>query len=384
MIDSLSLRQRPDEAPPKTVLFSKLFPLHSDIAIKTIAFVWCFHLIYAFARVLISGVPDSSTNFGQQLIVTGLSLVLTWCLYRVLILTDKGDNAASVLLLTIPPLLLAITVTYVEWNIAPKVTFFQTAPTIIPENRVNDLPYLDAVFVRYLLFVGWGILFWSLVRNRSMKLTMDNNRRLEKVTRESEIKALRFQLNPHFVFNALNSVSSLIVENKNPQAEKLVDGLADYMRDVLTLGDGQFVTVEQEIAQQIRYLEIEKVRFPNRLYFEATISDEVREWTIPALIIQPLIENAIKYGVAKSTSPVSILIDARLVDGRLSISVSNDGRMIIGANVDGGTGTGLINVRERLAEIYGSTAALITGNSGANRITASIVIPSESQFLPDA
>ena len=120
MIDSLSLRQRPDEAPPKTVLFSKLFPLHSDIAIKTIAFVWCFHLIYAFARVLISGVPDSSTNFGQQLIVTGLSLVLTWCLYRVLILTDKGDNAASVLLLTIPPLLLAITVTYVEWNIAPN------------------------------------------------------------------------------------------------------------------------------------------------------------------------------------------------------------------------------------------------------------------------
>ncbi|QJB70343.1 sensor histidine kinase [Parasphingorhabdus halotolerans] len=311
-------------------------------------------------------------------------MILTWCLYRVLILTDKGDNAASVPLLTIPPLLLAIIVTYVEWNIVPQVTILQTAPSIIPENSVNGLPYFDAVFVRYLLFAGWGILFWSVVRNRSMKQTMGNNRRLEKVTRESEIKALRFQLNPHFVFNALNSVSSLIVENKNPQAEKLVDGLADYMRDVLTLGDGQFVTIEQEIAQQIRYLEIEKVRFPNRLHFEATVSEVVREWTIPALIIQPLIENAIKYGVAKSTSPVSILIDARLVDGRLNLSVSNNGRMIIGANADSGTGTGLINVRERLAAIYGSTAALITGNSRANMITASIVIPGESQILQDA
>ncbi len=172
-------------------------------------------------------------------------------------------------------------------------------------------------------------------------------------------------------------MSSLIIEQKNTQAERLVDGLADYMRAVLSDDGENMVTVEQEIAQQVRYLEIEQVRFPKRLSFEVSIDDDVREWKIPALIVQPLIENAIKYGVARSTIPVEIQIHATKKDDRLRLRIVNNGRMIDGVREDSGTGTGLANIRERLSALYGATAALVTANSDG-MATASLIIPDET------
>ena len=150
---------------------------------------------------------------------------------------------------------------------------------------------------------------------------MEHSRQLERVNRESELRALRYQLNPHFVFNALNSVSSLIIEQENKQAEKLVDDLADYMRTVLTDGAQDMIPVEQEIAQQVRYLEIERVRFPERLQYSVDVDPAANGWSIPTLIIQPLIENAIKYGVSTTDRRVNIVISAKKVGDRLRISV---------------------------------------------------------------
>ena len=216
---------------------------------------------------------------------------------------------------------------------------------------------------------------------------LEHSRQLERVNRESELRALRYQLNPHFVFNALNSVSSLIIDHKNQQAEELVDDLADYMRAVLTDGTQDMVTVEQEIAQQVRYLEIERMRFPERLQYSVNVDPTVNGWSIPALIIQPLIENAVKYGVATTNRSVKIVISAKKKGDRLRISIANDGRVKRPASLaedrTAGTGTGLANIRDRLKALYGPNASLLLANSTDGMATATIVLPDPSLIFQD-
>nr|WP_246255591.1 histidine kinase [Parasphingorhabdus flavimaris] len=216
---------------------------------------------------------------------------------------------------------------------------------------------------------------------------MVHSRQLEQLNRESELRALRYQLNPHFVFNALNSVSSLIIDRENEQAEKLVDDLADYMRAVLTDGGQDMVAVEQEIAQQVRYLEIERMRFPDRLHYSVDIDPAAKGWSIPALIIQPLIENAVKYGVSGTDRPVNINISAHIEGDRLRITIANDGRVQTGAGIaqdrTAGTGTGLINIQDRLKALYGQNASLLLANNKEGMATATVVLPDPSLIFQD-
>nr|WP_254306030.1 histidine kinase [Sphingopyxis sp. BSNA05] len=216
---------------------------------------------------------------------------------------------------------------------------------------------------------------------------MVHSRQLERVNRASELRALRYQLNPHFVFNALNSVSSLIIDRQNEQAEKLVDDLADYMRAVLTGGAQDMITVEQEIAQQVRYLEIERMRFPQRLHYFVDIEPAANDWSIPALIIQPLIENAVKFGVSGADQPLNIIISVRIEGDRLRISVANDGRVEIPpaepSERTAGTGTGLTNIQSRLRALYGQNASLLLANSKDGMAIATIVLPDPSLIFED-
>jgi len=215
---------------------------------------------------------------------------------------------------------------------------------------------------------------------------MSHSRQLERVNRESELRALRYQLNPHFVFNALNSVSSLIIDRQNEQAEKLVDDLADYMRAVLTGGAEDMIRVGQEIDQQVRYLEIERMRFPERLRYFVDIDPAANDWIIPALIIQPLIENAIKFGLSGNDQPISIIISGQIEGDRLRLSVANNGRVKIpqGLTRDTvGTGTGLSNIENRLMALYGQNASLILANSKDGMALATIVLPDASLMFGD-
>lgn len=380
MLDSSSLRQKTDEEAARLSMRERLFPVHANIALASGAIIWGGFLIFTSLRIMLLEISSPGAVFVQHLLVTMFSVCLTWCLYRLLILVSQKDVAGSILFLGFTAILLAFVAAYAAQAIVNyDAVFLDFSHVILPVLDGDNWPvFLDKIFMRYLLFVGWGGLYLALVRDSAMKSAAGNIRLLEKVTRESQLRALRFQLNPHFVFNALNSVSSLIIEKKNRQAETLVDGLADYMREVLKDDDEHLVTVAQEIAQQVRYLEIEQVRFPDRLQYEVDVADDVSEWKIPALIVQPLIENAIKYGVAQSIVPVKIIITAKEEEGRLSLRISNDGRMLTGKAEHGGTGTGLVNIRERLNALYGAAAALVTANSDDGMATACIIIPKEA------
>ena len=357
-------------------IWRRVFPQNLSIMAMTMAAVGLVYGLFGVARITWIQPDDlilAYSGFAGSLLVT---LFFMWVLYRFLTIIGEAEASRAIVILTLPALMLAIGASYFNGLIMDSAGLLS--------GRMNTF---DLLFIHYLILAGWGGLYLALVQGENTRIAVEKSEQLERLTRESESRALRFQLNPHFVFNALNSVSSLVMDQQNKKAETLVDGLADYMRVVLQ-DDGQnILTVREEIEQQIRYLEIEQVRFPERLKYETHIDVEVAEWKIPALIVQPLIENAIKFGVARATVPVRIIITAIANNGRLKLSVANDGK-IAGdervSEIEGkSTGTGLTNVKDRLAAIYGPSAALITANSKDGMAVATIIIPDETFIFPD-
>lgn len=371
-------------------LFNRLFPVNRDLAIKSIFGVWGAHFLFVTSRFLYVTQSNADALFVQRILMTIVCITFTWLLYRLLIAVRGSGMGAAIFMLTLPTMILANYIAILDQIVTdPEAALFDFSYLLDPIDftAFNWVYILDEAFARYFILAGWGALYLALSHSQDAQRIMAHSRQLERVNRESELRALRYQLNPHFVFNALNSVSSLIIDQKNDQAEKLVDDLADYMRAVLTGGAEDMITVEQEIAQQVRYLEIERMRFPERLHYFVDIDPAANGWSIPSLIIQPLIENAVKFGVAGTDRPFNIIISAQTEGDRLRISVANDGRVQIppeqAEDRTAGTGTGLANIQNRLRALYGQNASLFLANSKDGMAIATIVLPDPSLIFED-
>ena len=190
----------------------------------------------------------------------------------------------------------------------------------------------------------------------------------------AQLTALRYQLNPHFLFNTLNSISALIVTRRNEDAERMTDKLSSFLRASLACDPARLVPLDDELAMLEEYLEIEAVRFGDRLRMEVECDPEARDALVPGFLVQ-LVENAIKHGVAPSREPVNIALRATMEGKQLRIIVSND-HAGSGARREreGRAGVGLENVRRRLEAVYGSAATLETEQSDCC-FTATISIP---------
>ena len=168
----------------------------------------------------------------------------------------------------------------------------------------------------------------------------------------AQMRALRYQINPHFLFNTLNSIATLIADDPK-QAEQMVLNLSDFFRNSLAVDPTDDVRLADEIALQRLYLEIERVRFPNRLRFEVELPGELEGAMVPSLLLQPIVENAVKHGVAGSEGVTTLRIAAARQGERLCLTVSEDGTPAASCVAPDGTGVGLGNVRNRLAARYG-------------------------------
>jgi LytS/YehU family sensor histidine kinase len=195
----------------------------------------------------------------------------------------------------------------------------------------------------------------------------------------AQVRALRYQVNPHFLFNTLNSLSSLVMSGRADRAEEMLMALSTFFRTSLSMDPSVDVSVSEEIALQRLYLDIEQVRFPNRLDVNIDIPDDLAAVRVPALILQPLVENAIKYGVSATTEKVELSIRARRLDGgRMQLDVTN--RALGGrskkarAPTHQGTGLGLANVSERLRAHFGDRADVRFGPI-AGGYEASLAMP---------
>jgi hypothetical protein len=173
----------------------------------------------------------------------------------------------------------------------------------------------------------------------------------------AQLTALRLQLNPHFLFNTLNAISSLIVTGRNRQGEEMLGKLCDFLRTALVADTDGTTTLAEELETLQTYLEIESVRFGDRLTVDFACPPELADLPVPNFILQPLVENAVKHAVAPSSRPVIIRVAARREGGELLLSVSDNGGSPTAAK-SGGTGVGLSNTRRRLEVIYGPRARL--------------------------
>jgi len=194
------------------------------------------------------------------------------------------------------------------------------------------------------------------------------------LAREAELQALRIQINPHFLFNCLHSISALATMD-GPRAREMCIRLADFLRNSLRLGEREIIPLEEELALARNYLEVEQVRFGARLTVEECIDPECRECGVPALLLQPLVENAVKHGVAGLVEGGAIRLEARRRGDGVTIVLENafDPETAAGRSL----GLGLRNVRRRLTVRYGEEAQLEAGPAG-DRYRVSLRLPCES------
>jgi two-component system, LytTR family, sensor histidine kinase AlgZ len=189
--------------------------------------------------------------------------------------------------------------------------------------------------------------------------------------REAELRALRAQLNPHFLFNSLNSINALV--GADPEgARRMCERLGDFLRRTLVLGSREAVPLGEELALVDRYLDIEQVRFGDRLRVERAVDPELLSCQVPPLLLQPLIENAIKHGVQDALEGGAVRLEARRDGARLVLTVENP--VDVGAPAQRGEGVGLQNVRRRLAALGAGDARLSAGPLG-ERFRVTLELP---------
>jgi hypothetical protein len=198
--------------------------------------------------------------------------------------------------------------------------------------------------------------------------------RLTAQVAEARLSALRMQLHPHFLFNSLNAVAVLVRDARNADAARVVEQLSDILRQVLAEEHTREVRLDDELAFVRKYLAIEETRFSDRLNVRWSIAEHVGDAMVPSFILQPLVENAIRHGVALVSERTSVDISAAEGDGALLITVTNDAP---GAEVrtrSRGRGVGVANTKERLNTLYGDDASL-TYSEANGRVTATVRLP---------
>ncbi len=253
--------------------------------------------------------------------------------------------------------------------IADHVTqTWSTLPDDFRRAYSSTLNYTLVFGVNMMLFhVSYGRRAWV---TQELRVSEAN-----AMAQEAQLAALRYQLNPHFLFNALNSISSLIITNRNYDAEEMTQRLCAFLRGSISLDANELIPLEDELSLTQEYLEVERVRFGERLNIALTCTDEAGSALVPGLLVQPLVENAVKHGVARSTRPIAVTIDARLDNGALIITVANDlpvSTTVIGSSHS--AGVGLANIRRRLAVLFGDHASFRTEEADG-RFTATLRLP---------
>jgi len=198
---------------------------------------------------------------------------------------------------------------------------------------------------------------------------------LRALAQETQLRALRSQLNPHFLFNALNSIAALIRDGKSEQAEAVTEDVADFLRITVTLDPQRLITLGEEAALQRLYLDIQKVRFPTRLNIIFDIGPTVEDALVPNLILQPLVENSIKHAVAQSTEPVTVRVSASADGSKLRVLVEDDGGNAASGGAASGSSIGLVNVAQRLTAHFGSSATLTSVPTDEGGYRNLIVMP---------
>lgn len=230
---------------------------------------------------------------------------------------------------------------------------------------------IDVIIYWAVLGTGYTFEIYRKYKNEQIR-----GAQLESRLVQSELSALKQQLHPHFLFNTMNTISVLVREGRNTQAVQLLARLSGLLRTTLDSAGIEEVTVRQEMDFIERYVEIQKMRFADRLTVVTDVSSEALESRVPNLLLQPLVENAIQHGVSPKRGPGRVTISGRVVDDQLQLEVSDDGVGIEDGQIKRAReGIGLSNTRERLSRLYGASSQLVMKSEPGRGTLVSIVLP---------
>jgi LytS/YehU family sensor histidine kinase len=238
------------------------------------------------------------------------------------------------------------------------------------QNRTSDTAgvqlFLGAFYLSTTLLGAWSALYYAINFYLTVEEQADQLLRLESQASSAQLAMLRYQLNPHFLFNTLNSISTLVLLKQTDRANQMLSRLSSFLRYTLINEPTAQVTIEQEVETLKLYLEIEKMRFEDRLRPVFNIDPAVTQARLPSLLLQPLVENAIKYAVTPKEEGAEISITAQPAGENVRIIVSdtgpglNEGPVRPNNPATMGTGVGLANIRDRLIQAYGERQSFDT------------------------
>ena len=383
------------------------------LAVKSILGFWLFYALTVVARAFLGA--DPWTVLQNRLITIGFGILLTGLVYLAIASFGARSNVrrkvviagvASVLAAAAMAVGLVLSedlfreskeefryqaregFVVIEKGNVIRIERTSTAPLILTMPKMQELDPnkrlrhgADVAVVWLFFFLAWSAFYLA---TQAQSAALKAQRRLaaaESAAQTAQVRALRYQVNPHFLFNTLNSLSSLVMTGRTDRAEAMLLALSTFFRTSLSLDPTADVTLAEEIDLQRLYLDIEKARFPDRLHFEIDVPPQLEQARLPALILQPIIENAIKYGVSKSRKAVLLKIEAKPVaDGRMLLEISNrlknGGKDALPAATHEGTGLGLANVCQRLEARFGAHAECRFGplTGGGYKVTLTLPV----------
>ena len=253
----------------------------------------------------------------------------------------------------------AVTLSYLMGGV------WQAAKNLAVSHYLDDfepmgwLGYFEGIQVSFYVMLLWSGFYFGIKYYQMLQRETEKVLRVTAMAHEAQLKMLRYQLNPHFLFNTLNAISTLILEHDTEHANQMVTRLSRFLRYSLDNDPMQRVSLEQELAALHLYLDIEQVRFDERLKIETDIEALARRALIPSLLLQPIVENAIKYAIAPRERGGTIRIEAHVRGAQLHVEIIDDGPGIAdpiavngATHAVAGRGVGLVNTRQRLEEIY--------------------------------
>jgi two-component system LytT family sensor kinase len=386
------------------------------LAVKSILGFWLFYYLTVIARALLT--DDAATILLNRAFTLVIGIVLTFGIYLAFKLWAAADGATLKRRITVGLVASFVAAgaqagiliwadrflekpqdefrfvsreghTVIETGNMMRVEREGREPLILTWPRIGQLePWhqfryaADSAVTWYFFFAAWATFYLAMLAQRQALGLQRRAAEAESAAQAAQVRALRYQVNPHFLFNTLNSLSSLVMTGRPERAEGMLLALSTFFRTSLSLDPSADVTLAEEIDLQRLYLDIEKARFPDRLHVEIDVPEQLEQARLPALLLQPIVENAIKYGVSKSRKAVVLRIEAKtMLDGRMLLEVSNrlkhGGNNELPAATHEGTGVGIANVCQRLEARFGSRATCRFGPMKDGGYKVSLTMPVE-------
>lgn len=250
--------------------------------------------------------------------------------------------------------LLASLVVAALWAIIDNVTNWEIYQ--FGYRPLNPLFYFNHTVAKLYIILSWSGLYFVIKYYQMLQDEKQKALTAASIAHQSQLKMLRYQLNPHFLFNTLNAISTLILVEENKTANKMMSRLSDFLRFSLDNEPIKRITLKRELEVLMLYLDIEKVRFEDRLQVVVDVSEDAGKTLVPSMFLQPIIENAIKYAIARLEDNGVISIRAYVVESDLVVVITDNGPVPFNAGMlkqkERG-GVGLSNTRERLKALYG-------------------------------